>query len=83
MYADAGKLRERHAEEILTTGQQQTTRFSMKSKNLEYITNMQWLCKTWAEKSSNILSSGRKAKMFFFGQISGIYQNFRRAELES
>ena len=42
-YADVRTLRECHAEDTLTIGR----RFSMKNKNRDCITNMQWLCKTW------------------------------------
>ena len=67
-YADARKLRERHAEEILTIGRtelrlpkdlgacwQQTTRFWRKNKNPDCITNMQWLCKTWRPNGVKVI----------------------------
>ena len=71
-YADVRKLRGRHAKEILTIGRtelrlpqdlvirkQQTTRFSMKSKNRECITTMQWLCKAWRRNGFKVIHASQ------------------------
>ena len=71
-YADVRKLRGRHAKEILTIGRtelrlpqdlvirkQQTTRFSMKSKNRECITTMQSLCKAWRRNGFKVIHASQ------------------------
>ena len=57
-----------HAEEILMIGRtelrlpkdleiskQQTTRFSMKNKNLDCVTDLQWSCKTWRRNGFKVI----------------------------
>ena len=101
-YADARKLREQHAEKLWRSGGQKmpkdlaiwwqrTTRYSLKSKSRETITNMLRSCKTWQlngfklTKQRQIKKRTEVLEKWYthHAQLSGVVQSLRRTSLST